>query len=223
MAPRFPGKLPSADTGGVWGALTNMFEGLLGNVLQGITAGLAAPFAFLADLMNLRWDQVDRIDDGQVEMNDRVDLLSPLQDYGSCFAAGQGDLINTGRVPFNQQIGPMVGCHLASNGIVLDDQGLWDIRARLRFSFTVSPINTWLAWEIRVYAPNNSLFSAQLDEVSDMNSNTREMNTTVVVPGPGYRAEVWITNLAPVRATQGGPRNNRFTVQHITRSTDNPI
>lgn len=166
-----------------------------------------------------RWS--NDIVDGQLALNESVDLLSPLQDYGSCYAKGVGGLVTMGKVPFNQQIGPMTGCHLASNGIVLDDKGLWDIRARLWFSYTLSPLNGVINWEIRIVKDSDgSIFSVQRDQVEDTAVNSREINTTVVIPSAGYRAEVWVTNLAAARAVQGGSELNRLTAQHITRSTD---
>ncbi len=200
------------------------FNGIMGGLvkaLQGVYAGAIGWLNSLSSMFAGKWDQLETVTDGQLELNDRVDLLSPLQDYGSCYASGSGNLINTGRVPFNKQIGPMIGCHLDSNGIVLEEEGLWDIRARLAFSWTIG--GGAQTWRIRVYRPDGSLFSEQLDYSSESNENTREMNTSVVVPAPNYRVEVWITALIALRATIGGPQHNRFTVQHITRDTSFPI
>ncbi|MEJ9078608.1 hypothetical protein WKY82_09325 [Gordonia malaquae] len=175
----------------------------------------------ILDQLGILGGRMDDFVDGQLELNDRTDLLSPLLDYGSCFANGSGEISQIGRVPFNQKVGPMTGCRLESNGIVLEDQGLWQINARLAFSYTIG--GGAQTWRIRVYRPNGTLFSEQLDYSSESNENTREMLTTVVVPDAGYRVEVWITALIIGRATIGGPQNNRLTVQHISRSTEFPI
>lgn len=214
LQPLVPGffSLPLQD---LFAPLLNALMGVGGGVLGGALSGIA-------DFFSGRWEDVDTVVDGQLDLNDRVDLLSPLQDYGSCYASGSGNLINTGKVPFNKAIGPMTNCHLASSGIVLEDKGLWDVRARLAFSFTIG--GGGIAWEIRVVKDSDgSLFSVQKDYVTDPGSCTREINTTVVVPDAGYRAEVWITTLVLGRATVGGPSQNRLTAQHITRSTVNPI
>lgn len=235
MAPRWPGPKPEIGSNALEGLFDNLFGNLISSIVRavmgifipggggGIPAGLN-PLSWLSDLMGMRWDQVDSIEDGQLGLNSRVDLLSPLQDYGSCYARGVDGIVNTGKVPFNQQIGPMTGCHLASNGIVLDDKGLWDIRARVWFSWTASPISGVINWEIRVVRDSDgSVFSVQRDQVRDTDVNCREINTSVVIPNAGYRAEVWVTNLAPGRSVWGGANYNRFTVQHISRSTANPI
>lgn len=181
--------------------------------ITGITGG------GLFDLEN--W--ASNVRDGQLDLNGRVDLLSPLQEYGSCYAAGQGDLINTGRVPFNRQIGPMTGCHLwpEMNAIVLDSPGLWDIRARLGFSWTIG--GNAVRWHIRVVSPQGTIFHQTFDRSAMSAVNHREINTSVVVPSVGYFVEVWIDALEIGRATLGGPENNRLTVQHITRDTRHQI
>ncbi len=221
-------KRPTGTTGGNFfldmvGGIIRSIMGIFlpgGSGVPGMPSGMN-PLEFLSDLMGMRWEQLDTVTDGQLELNDRTDLLSPLLDYGSCFANGSGGISQIGRVPFNQKVGPMNGCRLESNGIVLEDQGLWQINARLAFSWTIGPGAQ--TWRIRVYRPNGTLFSEQLDYSSESNENTREMLTTVVVPDAGYRVEVWITELIIGRATIGGPQNNRLTVQHISRSTDFPI
>lgn len=208
--------------------LGSMFSGgLIGALLGGggsplIPEGMN-PIDFLASLMGLRWDQVDAIEDGQLGLVDRVDLLSALEDRGSAYASGQGELINTGRVPFNHPVGPMKGVRLENSGFTLLKRGAWDIEARLAFSYTLAPGGGAQSWEIRVYRPDGTLFSRQVDGSNEANANTRGMFSTVVVPDENYRVEVWITQLIAVRATIGGPENNRFTVKHISDSIENPI
>ncbi|MCF8605165.1 hypothetical protein L5I01_17565 [Gordonia sp. HY442] len=182
------------------------------------TTAIAEQIATADETQALR-ENVEQLEIKQEDLNNRQDLLSPLEDFGSCFANGQGNLINTGVVPFNQQVGPMTGCHLENNQIVLDDFGLWTLQARLSFSYTVVPGQGGIAWEIRTVSPSGGIFDRQYDVVDHMGSTTRPIDTSVVVPTAGYRVEVRITSLAPVRATIGGKENNRFTVHHISRST----
>ncbi|WP_411815659.1 hypothetical protein [Gordonia sp. SND2] len=224
------GRSKNAEMNSLLGLMqNNFFFQILGGFASAVSAvadGITSIVEAITGILGGTLGDLDRwsndIVDGQLALNESVDLLSPLQDYGSCYAKGSGDLINLGKVPFNQQIGPMTNCHLASSGIVLEDKGLWDIRARLAFSYTVG--GGGIAWEIRIVKDSDgSIFSVQKDYVVDKESCTREMNTTVVIPTGGYRAEVWITTLVIGRATTGGPSYNRLTAQHITRSTVNPI
>lgn len=200
-----------------------IFQGLL-MALQGIATGIFGFLDDIAGLFELRWQQIDDIQDGQTSLNDRVDLLSPLEDYGSCYAPGQGGLLvnGTGVKPFTQQIGPMTGCHADGSGrIVLEDKGLWEITARMSWSWTV--LSGTVAWYVRILRPDGSVFSQQLDRVTDANEMTRHITTTVVVPDPGYRVEVYVSSSVTGREIFGGPTHNRLIVHHITRSTDFPI
>ena len=66
---RYPGAKPTVDDedgllGQLQGIFGNVFTTLLTNILTGVLTGLAAPFVFLAELMGLRWSQVDRHEDG---------------------------------------------------------------------------------------------------------------------------------------------------------------
>lgn len=193
---------------------------LLINALMG--GGGSGIFSAVASFFTGQWGKLDDVQDGQLALNGQVELLSPLQDYGSVYALGSSGVLvnNTGKAPFDRQVGPMTGCHLASGGIVLDDYGLWDIRCRMAFSWTALSSN--IQWEIRVVRNSDgAIFSQQKDYVNDANSTTREIVTTVVIPNNGhkYRVESHITSLAVGREVFGGPAQNRLTAQHITRST----
>ena len=200
--------------GGFTSAISAVTDGIT-SIVEAITGIFGGT---LADLD--QWSSA--IEDGQLALNDQVELLSPLQDYGSAYADGSGAVVNAGNpVRFNHQIGPAIGCHLSNGRWYFEDKGLWDIRARVCFSYTIG--GGGQGWQIRVYRPDGTLFSYQHDGSSESGSNTREMNTTVVIPEAGYYAQVWITDLIVGRSTIGGPVYTRFTVQHISRSTVNPI
>lgn len=200
-------------SGGLIGALLG--GGQTVEVPDGMSAG-----DYLAALMGLRWMQMDDFADEQLAIRDQVALLSQLEDTGSSYANGSGALVNVGKVAFNNPLGPEKGCQLVNGGWLLGDYGRWDIEARMAFSYTIGPGG--IGWQIRVYRPDGTLYSYQHDGHTDSNSNTRGMHTSVVVPTAGYRVEVWITTLVIGRATIGGAENTRLTVNHITRSIENP-
>ncbi|GAA2378591.1 hypothetical protein [Gordonia cholesterolivorans] len=200
--------------------LQDLFAPLL-NALMGIGGGvLGGALSTIANFFAGRWAQVDDLHDGQMQLNDRVDLLSPLQDYGSSYAGTQNSLWNKGKIPFDKQIGPMKKCHLASGGIVFEEQGMWDVRARVTITSTPPLVGAFIDWEIRVVKDSDgSIFSVSRDTLESSSAQSREINTSVVVPTAGYRAEVWVTNIGPGRQIAGGPERTRLTVQHISRST----
>lgn len=193
-----------------------------GTDVPGMPAG-ANPLAFLSDLMGQRWDQLDEVADGQLDLNDRTDLLSPLLDYGSAYASTASDITNTGQYAYDYQIGPMRSCYIWHGRIILLDKGLWDIRARIFISFTVSPIGHDVGWEVRVLRPDGSIFSSTEDVFTSPSSQTREINTSVVVPDAFYQVQVFVKTLLVGRGINGGPNRSRLTVQHISRDTSNPI
>ncbi|QDM56039.1 hypothetical protein SEA_SLEEPYHEAD_24 [Rhodococcus phage Sleepyhead] len=158
--------------------------------------------------------------DGQEDLNERTDLLSPLLDYGSAYANTVAGLFNKGQVGFTNKVGPMQGCHLSNGRIVFDDQGLWDIRCQLWIDYITRPISGMVEWEIRVLDPAGQVFSRQKTrlETNDIWSSTNI--TSVVVPTPGYQVQIFITEMAPGRGALGGPAFNRLSVQHISRKTN---
>lgn len=195
---------------------------ILANIAIGVLGGT------FEDFFNMfgQHSVVEQIHDGQLELNDRVELLSPLEDYGSCYSLGEGGLLvnGTGVKKFDRQIGPMTGCHLDGSGrIVLEDQGLWKIDARMSFSWTAIPGGSELRWYVRVLRPNGTVFSEMMDRVFDSNYTTRNISMSVVVPDEGYKVEVFVSTIVGGREIFGGPSQNILTVHHITRSTDFPI
>lgn len=218
----------SALSGAVSGAervlqqIADVFAGLAVTPVNAVVATVKDWFAGLSGWQSSTSAAVSSLADGQLDLNTQVELLSPLQQYGSCYAAGGEELKNTGTVPFATQIGPMTGCHLdGAGGIVLEEAGLWDIRARLAFSWTIGDGD--IDWQVRVLAPDGSTFSTQRDQATSMNSTTRECGSSVVVPAPGYIVRVVIVTLVIGRYTKGGPNNNRLTVHHISRDTSHQI
>ncbi|MGM5069833.1 hypothetical protein EU244_033965 [Rhodococcus qingshengii] len=162
-------------------------------------------------------EKITEFRDGQLDINDRVDLLSPLQDYGSAYANTQAGIFNKGQVGFTNQIGPMQGCRLVSGRIVLDDRGLWDIRCQLWIDWT--SLDGMVEWEIRVLRPDGSTFSFQRTRLNSKDIFSSTNITSVVVPDAGYQVQIFITEMAPGRGAIGGPGLNRLTVQHISRDT----
>ncbi|MCQ4148569.1 hypothetical protein [Rhodococcus qingshengii] len=157
--------------------------------------------------------------DGQEDLNERTDLLSPLLDYGSAYANTVGGLFNKGQVGFTNKVGPMQGCHLAGGRIVFDDQGLWDIRCQLWIDY-IQFLSGMVEWEIRVLDTAGQIFSRQKTRMTDQEPFSSTNITSVVVPTPGYQVQIYITEMAPGRGALGGPAFNRLSVQHISRKVN---
>lgn len=180
--------------------------------LQQIFSGLKPP----------GWEKVaEAFEDGQTALKNRLDLLSPLLDYGSAYMDAQGGFLqfgsNHGVMPFSNQIGPMRNCELHDNGIRLLASGLWDIRCQMAYGNNALGVgNGTVEWYVRVYRPDGTLFSEQVGLEANVWTKTSTIVSSVVVPDSGYVVKVEVAWIHGSRKLLGGPRNNRLVVQHIS-------
>lgn len=197
--------------GRLFGGLFNGFSGF-GQLLSDLATALSGRGVFgPGPLRDIR--------DGQLDLNNNVELLSPLLDYGSCFMAAKFNFGGSSvRVRFLDQIGPMRGCHLDDGRIVLDDKGLWDIRCQLKYD--ISLLNGICGLEVQVLRPDMSVYSTQEGLSYATGQATITVVTSVVVPDPGYQVQVIVVQTTQGRGIEGGPKANRLTVQHLSRRTD---
>lgn len=208
-----------SESGGLGAALGQGFSGLIGgigNALRGIftPGGLFAPVG----------EAMKPIHDGQHELKDRTDLLSPLLDYGTVFAPEEGRRHGLGFVPLTRQLGPMRGCELINDhngGIRLLGKGLWDIRAQVTFDYVVTVLEPEvMGVQIRVYRPNGTLYSVQNYQEKSSAVTTCTIVSSVVVPASDYRVGVYIGANVDRRGLLGGPAWTRLTAQHISNEVN---
>ena len=214
--------------GQVFPSMQNAKNSLIGNFLGGIFTGMNQ---ILQGLNPASWfpqpafDFAAQIRDGQVDLKDRTDLLSPLLDYGSwCCPPGSGHArFGTGRMPFTYRLGPMRGMTDMGDGrIRLDEPGLWDIRATVTISWTGPVNNTASQWYIRVLEPSGGLhdvFSEQGYYMDTIKSTTMSMTSTVVVDNPGYMVDVYTIGPGD-RGWWTGPKWTRLSIQHISNKVE---
>lgn len=203
---------------------TNVFQPLRTEFL-GAMSTMAGDFTDrLTSLSRQLWAEIlgleKKVADGQEALNNRVDLLSPLLDYGSAYMGSVNGIFNTGIMPFTNQIGPLRGVEMTANGFKLLDKGLWDIRAQITASWVATVFVPTVRWRVRVTAPNGTLYSEQTATLTDSNLMTQTIVSSVVVPEPGYLVQVEVQTMTTGRGMMGGPRWNRLTVQHISRNVD---
>ena len=212
LPPGKPGAQPIAGQfeGGILGWVLNLIGGKIGALIADLAQALLG-------LGNFADPNMNAIRDGQLDLNHRTDLLSPLLDYGSVYMDAASQFVNVGQMNFNHQIGPMRGCSMGNNSIYLDSPGLWDIRAQLWFDWTLADGN--VQWQIRIYRPNNTVYSVMRAEFDSKASTSSTNLCSVVIPNGGYVAQVWITSIGAGRGVLGGPSRNRLTVQHISHET----
>lgn len=205
--------------GGLGDGLAGGFSGLiqgLGDAIRGIftPGGLFAPVG----------DAMQTFRDGQEDLADRTDLLSPLLDYGSAYVNPNNRVHGTGWAVFSEQLGPMRGCEMiggAQGGIRLLDKGLWDIRCQLTADGIVQiSSNAPFRFELLVHTPNGTIFSRQTFTANNIDPLTGTIVSSVVVPEPRYKVYAYVTKMDSRRGILGGPAWSRLAVQHIAREVD---
>lgn len=198
----------------------NFFQNIIGGIGKALEEGLTGIITGISDFFNPIRKAGAVARDKQVDFNDRVDLLSPLLDYGSLSTPpSKGDALKgTGRMPFNYQIGPMRGVTPVNNMLRLDDKGLWDLRAMLTASWIVA--GGELRVSLRVLEPDGkTIFSEQAHYADTLRSQTMTLVSSVVIPEPGYFVDMWVVSTI-ARGWWGGPRWTRLSAQHMSRNVN---
>lgn len=218
----------------VSGGVRNSWGVAKGNFITDFIGGL---FKGMNDILNglnpANWlpapakQYAQTIRDGQVELNNRTDLLSPLLDYCSMSSPPGGGThnVNNNRFPFTYQIGPCQNTTPMGDGrIRLDDKGLWDLRCMITAQGIGLLDNGEFQVFLRVIKPDgglHSVYSEQGNYMNTLNHVTVTSITSVVIPAPGYFVDVYIMKASGARVFWSGPKWNRLTVQHISRNVEN--
>lgn len=216
---------PSAGVG------FNAFGGFLdaiGNMVQGIFSGgfLGAILDPIASLLGMRWDQVDEHDYAIGDLQDKTQQLEGVIGYGCRYMSSSPGVSTTPTtMPFNTQVGPVLGCELQSGGRTkLLSKGLWRFEAQCRFTTAKwAPPACYMDIVIRDTSGN------EFTRLKAMISTDDEVTVTnvmpVVVPAAGYTAEVqaWTSRIPIIggswRAIGGGFTTTRFSCFKISEET----
>lgn len=198
----------------------NFFTNIIGGIGKAFENGLRGIVDGLSSIFDPVRKAGEAAKDGQVDLNDRLDLLSPLLDYCSVSSPpGKGDAMNgKGWFPFNYQIGPARGATPVDGKIRLEGKGLWDIRCMVTANEMM--FDGYYHVNVRVLHPDGeTVYSEQSAYSWSLTGGTVTIVTSVVVPEPGYIVGCWVYAAAP-RGWEKGPRWSRLTVQHISRNID---
>ncbi|WP_155895065.1 hypothetical protein [Corynebacterium vitaeruminis] len=214
------------------GAQGSLITNVLGGIANAITMGLQGIFTGLTSGFSSIAGSVKPIVDGQLSLDSRIDLLSPLLDYGAVTMPDGQPFTGTGKLPFSVQIGPMRNVEKSgTDGLKLLDAGLWDIRLHAQASW-VAAQSARCEVDLVVTAPDGSEFSRQssidvreatanlVNPISNSGEHVHTIVSTVVVPAAGYTVHAHVVANAPTRRFYGGPRWSRLVAQHISREVN---
>ncbi|WP_407107876.1 hypothetical protein [Rhodococcus aetherivorans] len=204
----------SAATGGAMGGITDSIAGWDGVVDD------------LADLAN-------QVRDGQLDMNDRLDLLESVAGYCQLFMSKNwrvkgGSYIT---LPFDAQIGPNKGAVPHQNGIRLSKKGLWRVAAHV--SFYPPPANWFTGASavgidvvISVVTTTGVVYSEEAYPlvVTSLGSETAAFAHTLVVPtDEQYVATVKVKHPKDWAWIYGGTLRSSLTANKWDNGTDNAV
>lgn len=182
---------------------------------------LASVVNFFGSAMLGSWNRVNpeaiSIEDGQLKINERTDLLSGVNGYCCAY---QSLNITTGKVqasgpwgffkswsadermlPYDRPVGPSKGAHVDDAGIVFDQEGLWTVYVlcrRKKPSSTLSgnPISKVTA---HVYDANGDPYANREFAVGTTNSDYRITNGDQRLSGSMYQdSDTSVTMVFPV-------------------------
>ena len=199
--------------------------GDVAKVVQGITTGLSGAFATAAGLVGLRWNQVDAHEDSITDLQDKTQALEGVIGYGCRYMSlSPGITTSPEMMPFNTQVGPMVGVTVDGWRFVLGSKGLWRFEAQTYFQTAkLCPPRCFM--DIVIRTPGGAEF-ARLKAMGSTDDGLTLTNVMpVVIPTAGYTAEVqaWTSSIPLVggnlRSISGGLGTTRFSVFKISEET----
>lgn len=201
----------------------SFFTNIIGGIGKAIWNGVNGFVNTIGSWAGIFHQAGTQIRDGQIDLNDRTDLLSPLLDYRSVSTppSSSDAMHGSGRIPFDFQIGPFQGVSKEPSMLILDDKGLWDLRAQVTASYMNNPLAQKIKVWLRVLRPDGSIFSQQAHYAETMNSITIPIVSSACVPSAGYKVDVWVWSQSGSRGWWSGPEWTRLTVQHISREVEN--
>ncbi|MBP2211073.1 hypothetical protein JOJ87_001417 [Rhodococcus ruber] len=176
----------------------------------------------------------DQLQDGQLELNDRIDLLEAVNGYCALYMGMNWAVAGGHRVtlPFDNQLGPRKGADPFQNGILLASKGLW--RADALVSFYPPPAN-WFSGassvSIQVYlsvvavAGGVTFTEHEYNMVvTSLGAETAAFSHTFVVPADGaYFVRVQVNHPKDSASVYGGTVRSALSVNKWSNNTDNAV
>lgn len=200
--------------------LSGFKDRIFGDVASAISGNYSGDSAELA-----------QVSDGQLAINNRLDLIDPMLNYYSAFAplTDRGHaLFGTGPIAFNQQIGPSRGVSLTKTFSSLeyptfDSAGLWEIDLHIVASWvnSLSPTDMQVRLSVIQQKDGYAAYSEQVAIEKTRECTTFVIRSSVVIPEPGYRVRVDVRSASGTRGWLGGPKWSRLTLRQMSTDSAN--
>ncbi|MGJ4091256.1 hypothetical protein ACN4D5_06565 [Corynebacterium macclintockiae] len=222
------------------------WERLNARVAQGFKAFTAGIVNLFAGAMLGTWKEIRpediSIEDGQIKLNGRTDLLDGVRGYASAYQTlnvrtEKGYIFSGGQkwrfLPFNGQLGPVKGATVdPAGGIVLQETGLWTVYATVTKTemggigaLSIDQVDVHLfvcedKWTSNDPPPSNKLLrSMKATDMTIIGGNqTATVVFSVVVDRPGVFVGVRAAATSDTWFLGGTLYSNLFVVKHDNRA-----
>lgn len=199
-------------------AIANANQALL-NAIKGIAGTTDDILKEIGDILKGKWDKIDSNEEELASLQDAMQELLGVIGYGNFYMNKTHTWsLKEERMKYDQKIGPLVGCRLDNQGIILESKGLWEISAQTWFDYYAIGVKG-VSLQVRVFAPNGSLIATRSATGNSGDAISLYTEVPVVVPTAGYRVEIWASS-ALGRGILGGSARNGVSVKKISQEED---
>lgn len=228
-----PGGSPNPDVAYVWGSGSgygqditeaSALAAMRGQALPGYEDAQNSWHGLVSDLADLAGE----VEDEQLELLDRVDLLEGVHGYCNSFMSanwlvGQNQLLT---LPFDTQLGPNVNAELFDDGIRLGTKGLWRADTLVTFDSVSSNIRAEVYITVESVGGSSVYSETRFDAVlTPSGSETAAFSKTFVIPtDDAYVVKVRVKHYRNARTRVfGGTLRSALSVNKWSSNTDNNV
>ena len=211
-------------SGGILSGFVSLGEGI-GQAIDDIANALFGGF------IQNDHPALDRIRDGQLALNERLDLVALISGYAVAYmkANRYKDRGKWVQMEFDGQLGPVKNATVENDGITLA-QGTWVIDAQCTHDHHVDRLTSRI--RIEVTKPDGTVYSVKdaYGEVLPNKWTTRQVHHTIVAEHPGYKVRVWtyynvgtFLGAYPRLLWRGGTALSHLSVHRLDQDTSNAV
>lgn len=230
---------PAQANPDMWSLAEDARLGFFGNILSGFLSIGAAIGQALEDVANALFGgliandhpALDKIRDGQLALNERLEHMRDVSGYAVAFMGYNRykDRAKWVLMEFDERLGPYKNALVEDNGITLAE-GTWVIDAQCTHDHHVDRLTARI--RIEVSRPDGTVYSVKdaYGEVLPNKWTTHQAHHTIVAAEPGYKVRVWTYyNVGTFIGVynrllwRGGTALSHLSVFRLNQSTENAV